>query len=53
MDADNREEDDEIDEFQKEVHALKTQNNQSDRRFQAVDAGVANCVFIKTNVSVL
>ena len=49
--GDNKhEDDDEMDEFQKEVDALKSQNKQSNRRFQAVDVGIANCVFIKTNV---
>lgn len=40
-----------MDEFQREIEELNAKNNGGDkRRFQAVDTGVLNCVFIKTNV---
>lgn len=40
-----------MDDFQSEIESLKAQTPKSGgRRFQAVDTGIINCIFIKTNL---
>lgn len=43
-------EDDELDEFRKEVESLKSENTEKHARFKAVDCKILNCIFIKTTV---
>lgn len=45
-------EDDVLDEVQKEIEGFKAEDGASKegRRFQAIDTGVPNCIFIRTTV---
>lgn len=41
-----------MDEFQKEVDAMKTQTAKKTRRFQALDTSIINCIFVETTVKI-
>lgn len=56
MPPQNESEDEEIEiALSKELHSLKAERNKlpSLRRFQAVDSGANNCIFIQTTVSIV
>lgn len=41
-----------MDEFKSEIESMQAENSKSgDRRFQAINTGIFNCIFIKTSVS--
>lgn len=42
-----------MDEFQKEVDAMKSQTAEKTRRFQARNTDIINCIFVETTVSSL